>query len=79
MADRIACSCVVCPQCGAWVVVQGLEPAVAGKGSVFSAVCPVPECGRKFSFESQDTRVFDILVALFERRYFYRSELALSS
>jgi hypothetical protein len=37
--------------------------------------CPVPECGKEFAFDGGETRVFETPVSLFERHYFYRSEL----
>jgi hypothetical protein len=37
--------------------------------------CTVPGCGKEFAFGAGDTQVFEIPVALFERRHFYRSEL----
>ena len=74
MADRIACSCVTCPKCGAWVVVK--EPSERGVGKdKFRANCLVPECGKAFEFELAETRVFDLPLPLFERRHFYRSEI----
>jgi hypothetical protein len=77
MADRIACSCVTCPQCGAWIVVQGGKIAgVSGKGLPVRITCTVPECAREFSFDGEDTQVFEVPLPLFERRYFYRSELS---
>jgi hypothetical protein len=40
------------------------------------ASCPVSECSQKFVFELGETRVFEVLLRLFERRHFYRSELS---
>ena len=37
--------------------------------------CPAAECGKQFEFEASEARVFEVPLALFERRYFYRSEL----
>ena len=74
VADRIVCSCVTCPSCGAWVVVQGRTTGGTNKDR-FSTTCPVPECGKEFVFEGSETRVFELPVSLFERRHFYRSEL----
>lgn len=74
MADRIACSCVTCPKCGTWVVVGQQTEAGINKEK-FRASCPAPECGREFEFETGETRVFELPLLLFERRYFYRSEL----
>ena len=45
----------------------------------FQTSCPVPECGQEFSFTGEDTKPFEIALSLFERRYFYRSELSSSS
>jgi len=76
MADRISCSCVTCPKCGAWIVVQGghiIERT--GTNTRFQTTCPVPECSQQFAFDSEEAQTFDIALSLFERRYFYRSEL----
>jgi len=75
MADRIACSCVTCPKCGTWVVVRQQSESGVSKEK-FRASCPVPECGKEFEFEIGETRVFEVPLPLFERRHFYRSELA---
>ena len=77
MADRIVCSCVTCPGCGTWVVV---EPEIARAGGSNNkdkvrARCPLPECAKEFAFETNETRVFELPPSLFERRHFYRSEL----
>lgn len=37
--------------------------------------CPVPDCGKDFEFGLDETQIFEIPLALFERRHFYRSEL----
>jgi hypothetical protein len=75
MADRIACSCVTCPKCGTWVVVKQ-QSEFGVRREKFWASCPAPECGKEFEFESAETRLFELPLAIFERRYFYRSELA---
>jgi hypothetical protein len=75
MADRIACSCVTCPKCGAWVVVNE-QHRTGETQEKFRATCPVPECGKEFAFELGETRVFDLPLFLFERRHFYGSELS---
>lgn len=36
----------------------------------------MPDCGREFSFDAVDAQIFDLPLSLFERRYFYRSELS---
>lgn len=80
MADRIACSCVTCPKCGAWVVVER-EAAQAGdrnKDKVRTR-CPLPECAKEFAFETSETRVFELPLPLFERRHFYLSEVRTSA
>lgn len=66
MADRIACSCVTCPKCGAWVVVKQ-QRRMGETQEKFRATCPVPECGKEFAFELGETRVFDLPLLLFER------------
>jgi hypothetical protein len=77
MADRIVCSCVTCPGCGTWVVVEP-EIARAGGSNNKDKVrtrCPLPECAKEFVFETDEARVFELPTSLFERRHFYRSEL----
>jgi hypothetical protein len=74
MADRILCSCVTCPKCGTWIVVER-EIRSGAKQGKFRATCGVPECGKEFEFEDRETRVFELPHAIFERRHFYRSEL----
>jgi len=39
------------------------------------AICPAPECGKEFEFETDETRLFEVPLTLFERRHFYRPEL----
>jgi hypothetical protein len=41
-----------------------------------NTTCPGPECGKQFAFAAGDTKVFELPMSLFERRHFYRSELA---
>ena len=74
MADRIACSCVTCPKCGSWVVVRQ-QPESGENKRKLKATCPAPECGKEFEFETDETRLFEVPLPLFERRHFYRSEL----
>lgn len=38
-------------------------------------LCPAPDCHREFEFARDETRAFEVPLALFERRHFYRSEL----
>ena len=45
------------------------------KGEDPDHTCPVSECGKEFSFEASETRLFELPISLFERRHFYRSEL----
>jgi hypothetical protein len=52
--------------------------AAHGEDAIFQASCAMPKCGNAFSFKREDTRAFELPV-LFERRYFYRSELLTSS
>jgi hypothetical protein len=76
MEQCIACSCVTCPGCGAWIVVhQGSRTVINDQNAALGATCSVPQCGREFSFVAGDTKIFDLPVTLFERRHFYRSEL----
>jgi hypothetical protein len=74
MADRIACSCVTCPKCGTWVVVSP-QTKLARNQEKSRASCPAADCGKEFEFSSDDTRVFELPLSLFERRHFFRSEL----
>jgi hypothetical protein len=74
MADRILCSCVTCPKCGTWIVVER-EIRSGAKQGKFRATCGVPECGKEFEFEDREIRVFELPPSVFERRHFYRSEL----
>jgi ssDNA-binding Zn-finger/Zn-ribbon topoisomerase 1 len=74
LADRILCSCVTCPKCGAWIVVEREIRSRAKQGK-FRATCGVPECGKEFEFEDSETRVCELPHSIFERRHFYRSEL----
>ena len=75
MADRIACSCVTCPEYGAWIVVKQ-HSRMEETQEKLRATCPVPECGKEFAFELSETRVFDLPLLLLERRHFFRSELS---
>src|SRR5258708_7272819 len=75
VADRILCSCVTCPSCGAWVVIQGRISGQANCRDVLSTTCPVQECRKEFLFEEAESRLFDLPLLLFERRHFYRSDL----
>lgn len=74
MTDRIVCSCVICPQCGTWVVIRAQTEFELEKSKI-KMCCPGPECGKEFEFDRAETRVFELPLLLFERRYFYRSEL----
>ena len=58
MPDRIVCSCVTCPKCGTWVVVEREMTREANKEKV-NAVCPAPECGKQFAFAGGDTKLRD--------------------
>ena len=69
------CARVTCPGCGAWVVVQGSAPEDSNDKEKLNTVCQVPECGKEFTFEGDETRVFELPLFLVERRHFYRSEL----
>lgn len=79
MADHIFCAWVTCPKCGAWIVAQGSSIVAGARTNArFLASCFVPECGEQFAFASEDTQTFEVPLSLFERRYFYRSELLIS-
>jgi hypothetical protein len=75
MPDRIVCSCVTCPKCGTWVVVEREMTREAHKEKV-NAVCPAPECGKQFAFAGGEAKVFELPLNLFERRHFFRSDLS---
>ena len=75
MSDRIVCSCITCPKCGTWVVVEREMTRETNKEKL-NATCPGPECGKQFSFAPGETKVFELPMNLFERRHFYRSELS---
>jgi hypothetical protein len=76
MEQCIACSCVTCPGCGAWIVVRGTGArGVNDETMPLKTTCTVPECAKEFSFVAGDTQIFDLPMSLFERRHFYRSEL----
>ena len=78
MANHIVCACVTCPSCGIWVVVER-EIARAGNRNTnkekIETKCQQPDCTKEFAFETNETRVFELPLGIFERRYFYRSEL----
>jgi RNase P subunit RPR2 len=74
MTDRIVCSCITCPKCGTWVVVEREMTRETNKEKL-NTTCPGPECGKQFSFAAGETKVFELPMSLFERRHFYRSEL----
>ena len=75
MAERIACSCVTCPKCGAWVVLTQPTQVRTGEDK-FVARYPASDCGKEFVFALDETHVFELPLLLFERRHFYRSELS---
>jgi len=66
--------CVPCPKCGVWVVVKQ-QHRIGENKEEFRTICPLPECGKKFSFELGEARVFKLPLLLFGRRHFYRAEL----
>jgi len=55
-----------------WAVIPQNQLALSKEKSL--AICPASEFGREFEFQASETRVFEVPVPLFERRYFYRSE-----
>jgi hypothetical protein len=75
MSDRIVCSCITCPKCGTWVVVEREMTRETNKEKL-NTTCPGPECGKQFAFAAGETKVFELPMSLFERRHFYRSELS---
>jgi hypothetical protein len=75
MADCIVCSCVTCPGCGTWVVVEREIARAGGSKDKVRTSCPSSECAKEFAFETNETRVFELPLPLFERRHFFRSEL----
>lgn len=77
MAQCIVCSCVTCPGCGAWIVVQCASTPLGSNDNAqkLTANCTVPNCGKEFPFLAEETKIFELPLSLFERRHFYRSEL----
>jgi hypothetical protein len=75
MPDRIVCSCVTCPRCGTWVVVER-ELAREANKTKLNTMCPAPDCSKPFDFSTSETKVFELPLNLFERRHFFRSELS---
>jgi hypothetical protein len=65
------------PKCGIWVVIRAQNQLALSKEKSVAS-CPADACGKEFAFEFRETRVFEVLLSLFERRYFYRSELQAS-
>ena len=49
--------CVTCPKCGVWVVVKQ-QHRIGENKEEFRTICPLPECGKKFSFELGEALVF---------------------
>jgi len=74
MADRIVCPCVTCPKRGIAVLIRPQNQIAFSKEKSL-AICPASGCGKDFEFEASETRVFELPLALFERRHFYGSEL----
>ena len=74
MADRILCSCITCPKCGTWIVLRS-ESDTNAKQAKTKTLCSAPDCGKEFAFAWDEARILDLPLGLFERRYFYRSEL----
>jgi hypothetical protein len=67
------CSCVICPSCGAWVIVRSFKRKLSETVIIqerLSTTCPVPECSKEFTFDHGETQVFEPPVSLFERRQF---------
>jgi len=73
--DRILCSCVTCPRCGAWLVIRGKALEDGNYKERLNTTCSVPECGKDFAFDGAETQMFEVPLRLFECRHFYRSEL----
>jgi predicted RNA-binding Zn-ribbon protein involved in translation (DUF1610 family) len=61
-------TCVACPKCGVWIVNKRAVPG--GKQTV-----NCPECGNAFVFEYDRARVYPLRQSLYERGYFYPSEV----
>jgi hypothetical protein len=51
MADRILCSCITCPKCGTWIVVEREIRSRAKQGK-FKTTCGVSEAGKNLSSKS---------------------------
>jgi hypothetical protein len=67
MADRIVCSCVTCPGCGIWVVVEREIARASGTNNKdkVRTRCPLSVCAKEFAFETNETRVFELPTSLF--------------
>jgi len=65
-------TCITCPKCGVWIVaIKGIAMPETSDGT--RLVCP--ECNESFAFENDRARVYPLRQSIFERGFFYPSEL----
>ena len=74
--------CATCAKCGVWVVIRkGTAIRLHDKGksesmtTVSRVTCPKAKCGHQFKVEDRQTHPFEVGQYLFERGYFYPSDV----
>jgi len=79
-APRQSARCVPCPKCGVWVVIQvgTAERKIDDKDkhrtpTTSRMLCP--KCAQAFDVDDKDTRMFRVEPHIFERMYFYPSDI----
>jgi len=65
-------TCVACPKCGVWIVTNK-RIATPETGNLSKVTCP--ECNSSFSFENDRAKVYPLRQSIYERGFFYPSEL----
>jgi transcriptional regulator with XRE-family HTH domain len=74
---EVLANCAACPRCGAWIVIHRDTGIARPKGKTL-VECRNPQCSdEKFEVANETTQVFDVDRALFDRRYFFASDLQL--
>ena len=78
--DGPTARCFLCPQCGAWVVIQkDTATRLDERGNLTSeslVTCPNPKCVRpQFRVKDEDTTEFTISLDMFLSGFFYPPEL----
>lgn len=69
---RVHCPCITCSKCGVWIV--AIDRVVADQ-SHETGKMRCPECGERFDFEADRARVYPLRQSVYERGYFYPSEM----